>query len=250
MNVYGSELAARAPSPVARTALRWLGSYDLGARVRYAALERALRALPRPRTILDVGCGAGHLCFALARRWSDAEILGVDIDRSRLADAREFGRAAAYQHVRFRHVDERDRATFDLVTCVDVLEHVEDDAGFVASLAAATAPGGALVLHVPAARKRRWFAEFPEQADHVRPGYERDALAALLRSAGYARVDVTPTFGTLGAVAWEGFALARRGNLGYRAGLPFWFALAALETRTHPREGNGVLAIARKELVS
>jgi SAM-dependent methyltransferase len=247
MNAYGSELALRAPSAVARTALRLLGSYDLGARVRFAALERALRALPPPRSILDVGCGSGHLCFALARRWPGAEVLGVDIDRGRLGTARELAGDAFAGRVRFAHVDERERDGFDLVTCVDVLEHVDDDAGFVAGLAAATAPGGTLVLHVPAARKRRWFAEFPEQADHVRPGYERDSLGALLRTAGYDRVATRATFGAPGAIAWEGFALARRGSLGYRAALPLWFSLAALETRTTPRRGNGVLAVAGKD---
>lgn len=248
LTMYGSELGLGAPARPRRLALRLLGSPDLGARVRYAAVRRALRGLPPPAAVLDVGSGSGLLCFALHRRWPRAQILGVDIDPARIAQARALARDAGLaERVRFGHADERDPAArFALVTCVDVMEHVADDAAFARALFAATAPGGTCLVHVPAARKRRFLAEFPEQADHVRPGYAQAELAALLRAAGFAEVRTRATFGARAALAWEGFALARRGAALARALLPLWYLLALSGTLGTPRRGNGVLALARR----
>jgi SAM-dependent methyltransferase len=249
MTMYGAELALGGGAPARRLVLRVFGSYDLGARVRYAALRRSLRALPTPEAILDVGSGRGLLCFALARRWPRARVLGVDIDRERIGEARALAHDAKLDgRVGFGHVDDRDpKMRFSLVTCIDVMEHVDDDVGFVRNLFAATAPGGACLIHVPAAHKRRFLAAFPEQADHVRPGYDAGALAAMLRFVGFDDVQVRATFGVPGALAWEGFALARRGKAVARGLLPLWYLLALIDTIGTPRRGNGVFAIARRK---
>ncbi len=149
--------------------------------------------------------------------------------------------------VTFARVDEQQASSqYDVVTCVDVLEHVEDDEAFVAALFAATRPGGRLVLHVPAAAKKRYLAQFPEQPDHVRPGYSADALVALLRRVGFTEARVRFTFGPLGAFGWEGCELARQGRLTARVLLPFWYACAIVDSLHAPARGNGVLAVARR----
>jgi SAM-dependent methyltransferase len=248
MIAYGSELAGRSSNPVIRAAIRLLGSYDLGARIRFAAINSAMHGLPAPERVLDVGCGLGLLCFAMHRLWPNATFVGSDIDRARLREARDMAREQGLERsVSFEHVDDYDpNDGHDVVTCVDVLEHVSDDTAFVATLFAATRPGGRLLLHVPALVKRRYLAEFPEQADHVRPGYDAPTLVALLRNAGFDEVHARPTFGSLGTLGWEGFALARRGNIVARILLPLWYVCALLDTVKIPERGNGLLAVARR----
>ncbi len=248
MIAYGSELAERFSNPVMRAGVRMLGSYDLGARVRFAAVNDALRALPAPIVYSTSDPGLGLLSFAMHRVWPSATIVGTDIDPARLQSARETARRQKVDdRVTFAHVDEHHAVSeYDVVTCVDVLEHVEDDEAFVAALFAATRPGGRLVLHVPAAVKKRYLSQFPEQADHVRPGYSADALVALLRRVGFTETRVRYTFGPLGALGWEGCELARQGRLTARLMLPFWYACAIADSLHAPMQGNGVLAVARK----
>ena len=246
---YGWEQHVTASTPLRRLAHRVLGTYDIGARVRYHAADQALSGLAAPASILDAGCGRGQLCFAMHRRWPDARIVGVDVESALVAHCRAIQeRVAPTAALRFerRTLPERLDQTYDLITSIDVLEHVEDDLGFLTSLFDATNPAGTLVLHTPATPQRRFIAEFEEQHDHVRDGYGLGELAALLHRAGYAQVRVRHTFGTLGALGWEGFALARQGNRVAQSMLPVWYAVSTVDGWSEPRGGNGLLAVARR----
>jgi SAM-dependent methyltransferase len=247
---YGSEQAALTESPIRRAFLRTAGSYDLGARVRYAAVQPELaRIAPPPRRILDAGSGRGELCFAMARRWPQAQIVGIDYDEV-LVDHADQLRAIGFpgSSVSFEvGTLPRVFATpFDLIVSIDVLEHIEDDAGLLRSLYDSTIDGGALILHTPAQEQRRYLARFEDHHEHVREGYAAGALEEMLRGAGYRDVHVRPTFGRLGAIAWEGFALARRGNRLAAAALPLWYALSAVDASRVPATGIGLLATARR----
>lgn len=100
------------------------------------------------KTALDVGCGAGLVCEPLARL--GAEVTGVD------ASAENVGVASA--HAEGAGLDIRymtgelatlDIGTFDLVTCLEVIEHVADKQTFLRDLAARLGPDGLLVLSTP-----------------------------------------------------------------------------------------------------
>ena len=101
------------------------------------------------KTALDVGCGAGLLAEPLARL--GAKVTGVDAAAELIDVAREHaagqGLAIDYRAGAVEALDGR----FDLVTSMEVIEHVADPAAFLAALAARLAPGGLLVLSTPAA---------------------------------------------------------------------------------------------------
>lgn len=107
----------------------------------------ALRPLAGRRS-LDVGCGAGLLCEPLARLGADAT--GLDAAPDSIAAARDHaesqGLAIDYRQGRIEDLDE---APFDLVTCLEVIEHVSDPDAFVGHLARLLAPGGLMILSTP-----------------------------------------------------------------------------------------------------
>ena len=99
------------------------------------------------KTALDVGCGAGLLCEPLARL--GAEVTGLDAAPANIeAGARHAegsGLAIRYRTGELAAVEGR----FDLVTCLEVIEHVSDKALFVSQLAQRLAPGGLMILSTP-----------------------------------------------------------------------------------------------------
>jgi 2-polyprenyl-6-hydroxyphenyl methylase / 3-demethylubiquinone-9 3-methyltransferase len=99
------------------------------------------------RTALDVGCGAGLLAEPLARL--GAEVTGLDASEALVAVARRHADAMSLQ-IDYRAGDVADlEGQFDLLTCMEVIEHVADPAAFLKALAKRLAPGGLLVLSTP-----------------------------------------------------------------------------------------------------
>ena len=99
------------------------------------------------RTALDVGCGAGLLTEPLARL--GARVSGIDASPELIAVAREHAAAMGVEiDYHAGDVQELD-GRFDLLTCLEVIEHVADPAAFVQALAARLAPGGLLILSTP-----------------------------------------------------------------------------------------------------
>ena len=97
---------------------------------------------------LDIGCGAGLLCEPLARL--GAAVTGVDASAENVAVAAAHAGGMGLD-IRYMpgEVASLDIGTFDLVTCVEVIEHVADKRAFIADVAARLAPGGLLVMSTP-----------------------------------------------------------------------------------------------------
>ena len=97
---------------------------------------------------LDVGCGAGLLAEPPARL--GGAVTGVDAAAENIAAAQAHaaGSGLAIDY-RAGELAGLDLGQFDLVTCMEVLEHVADKSAFVAALAASLAPGGLLILSTP-----------------------------------------------------------------------------------------------------
>lgn len=100
------------------------------------------------KTALDVGCGAGLLCEPLARM--GAAVTGVDAAAENVTAARAHavgsGLAIDYRH---GELGELGLGRFDLVTCLEVIEHVADKPAFLAQLAERLVPGGLIILSTP-----------------------------------------------------------------------------------------------------
>jgi 2-polyprenyl-6-hydroxyphenyl methylase/3-demethylubiquinone-9 3-methyltransferase len=117
--------------------------------VRIGWIDQHIRASFGAKGIrlLDVGCGAGLASEALARRGH--RVLGIDAAGEALAAARRHadggGLPLAYRDATAEDLV-AERARFDVVTALEVIEHVAEPAGFVATLARLLAPGGLLFV--------------------------------------------------------------------------------------------------------
>lgn len=97
------------------------------------------------RSVLDVGCGGGILAEGMARR--GAQVLGIDLAGSALRAAQLHALDAGTQHIEYRETSAEALAgqrpgAFDLLTCMEMLEHVPDPQSVVRACALLVKPGG------------------------------------------------------------------------------------------------------------
>jgi SAM-dependent methyltransferase len=110
------------------------------------ALCREVAAL-RPQSVLEVGCGEGYMLDALARAGVGAELTGIELSETAVADARaRLGTRATIQRGDARELGRGERK-FDVVLMLEVLEHLPDPAAMLPVLASICRD--AVVLSVP-----------------------------------------------------------------------------------------------------
>lgn len=116
--------------------------------VRLTWINEAVAGLSGKR-VVDVGCGGGLLSEAMARR--GATVTGIDVSTDSLAIARLHLLESPPLHVDYQESTAEDLAlklphAFDIVTCMELLEHVPDPQLLVRSCAALLAPGGSILF--------------------------------------------------------------------------------------------------------
>jgi len=109
--------------------------------------------------VLDVGCGGGILSEALSAK--GAEVLGIDLAGKPLQVARlhalETGARVEYQAIAAEDIAAERPGEFDLVTCMEMLEHVPDPASTVRACATLVKPGGWVMVSTLNRNLRSWL---------------------------------------------------------------------------------------------
>ena len=145
---------------------------------------------------LDIGCGAGLLCEPLARL--GATVTGIDAAPENIAAAKAHAATSAltidYRAGSVEHIADR----FDLVTCLEVIEHVTDAPAFVRALASTLAEDGLLILSTPnrTPKSRLALISLAEGTGQIPRGTHDwhkfvtpDELTAMLENAGLTVTD-------------------------------------------------------------
>lgn len=117
------------------------------------------RARLSGKRVLDVGCGGGILAEAMAAR--GARVTGIDLGEAPLAVARlhlkESGQQVEYRKIAAEDLAREQPASFDVVTCLEMLEHVPDPASTVAACAQLARPGGQVFFSTINRNPKSWL---------------------------------------------------------------------------------------------
>jgi len=234
-----------------------LGPLGVHARIRNAHLLRVLvgLALPPDAHVLDAGCGHAYAVFWLAQRFPSYHLVGIERDATLVNANRQIATTLGLTGVEFRQESVEavgGEAAYDLVFSIDVLEHVDDDAGVLRCFRRALKPNGLLLLHLPLRHQeqRRVFPIFRRHTveDHVRDEYTPDEIKAKLKEAGFRLRWQGWGFGLAGELAFElnylGWRRPWLRNLVALLTFPLAFPLAYLDVRFPPERGNSLLLLA------
>jgi SAM-dependent methyltransferase len=159
-------------------------------RGRRRIIRSELDKLPLPvgAHVLDAGCGSGRTLEELERY---GQVHGIELS----PEAAEVARARGSGEVRVGRLEELpwDDATFDLITCLDVIEHTPDDRVTLRELRRVSKPGGWLLVTVPA--YQALWSSHDEANQHYRR-YVRSMLRAAAADTGW-RVERMTSFNSV-----------------------------------------------------
>jgi SAM-dependent methyltransferase len=170
-------------------------------RRRIIAAELARLELPAHARVLDAGCGSGRTMVDLRRY---GEVIGLELSE----DAAEIARGRDCGEVVIGRVEQLpwEADSFDLITCLDVIEHTADDRVALRELRRVCKPGGWALLTVPA-YQALWSRH--DEINHHYRRYSRPALRAASTDAGWEVGRIT-SFNSLLLAPAAAFRLAQR----------------------------------------
>ncbi len=187
------------------------GSHFIDKASRADALCELARVLPPgPCTVIEIGCSSGYFLSEVKREIPRATLVGADYTLGTLHQlARRIDGVAL---VRFDLARcPLPSAVFDAAVLLNVLEHIEDDAGAVAQLHRIVKPGGAVIVEVPAAP--HLYDAYDRELRHFRR-YTLEGLCRLFEQAGF----VVERRNHLAALLYPAFWLAKKRSIARGAG--------------------------------
>jgi SAM-dependent methyltransferase len=154
-------------------------------RGRRNVLEKVIARLPLPPSarILDAGCGSGRNMVELARFGT---VTGIELSDTSVAIARQrdVGEVIAGSVLDMPFATD----SFDFAVSLDVIEHLEDDLGALRELRRTVAPGGSLLVTVPA---YQWLWSGHDEINHHHRRYTRSSLQKVAEEAGWQQARTT-----------------------------------------------------------
>jgi SAM-dependent methyltransferase len=189
--------------PLHRLQFNLCGVGDPGHYLRSRYFRQFVRGL-KPGRILDAGCGHGDYSFFMAALWPESRITAMDVKQSNVETTARIRDRMGLTNIETMQRDLvhfRQAASFDLILCIDVLEHIPDQFQALANFCFSLQPGGYCFLHMPLERYRpvpfdqklQDFHEWTEE-EHVGRMHSRDSLIRLVQETGFRVVREKPTF--------------------------------------------------------
>ncbi len=203
------------------------------------------------RRILEVGCGVGAIVAQLGTR---DLVVAIDLEPELVEFTRKrFSTKAGYEFACMdisalsKETRESLKArSFDTIICINVLEHINDDAGAVSTMADLLAPGGTLALLVPA--HPSLFGAYDVTDGHFRR-YTKRTLRKVFDAAGL-KVERLYYFNAIGAAGWWlRYKVMRRNHQtqgDYKLMQLLLPMIKAVEGRIKPPVGMSLIAVGKK----
>jgi SAM-dependent methyltransferase len=141
-----------------------------------AELIRRDVRLPAKARILEIGCGTGHN-LAMLGEFGEVDALELDDEARAIAERRLRRKAMSAPLPELAGVAEKH---YDLIGAFDVIEHIDNDAAAIASIASRLKPGGTFVMTVPA---HQWMWSAHDVVNHHKRRYSKRALKRLIEES-------------------------------------------------------------------
>jgi SAM-dependent methyltransferase len=159
--------------------------------------------------IYDAGMGFGQYTYFMSRKMQPNNIFAVDVKEDWIRDCKDFFSAQKMMSVKFGIEDLTSiehKEKFDLITCVDVMEHIEDDVIVFKNFYKALKPGGFLLINTPSIHGGSDVHDVNTESfigEHAREGYAKEDLEKKLYPIGFSGYKFTYTYGFWGDKAWR-----------------------------------------------
>ena len=215
--------------------------------------------------ILDAGSGFGQYAHFLSGLSGSSTIKGVDVKEEQIEDCnRFFKKIGKDNRVHFEIADLtkfKEENKYQLILCVDVMEHIEEDVLVFKNYAASMTPGGMLLISTPSDQGGSDVHEHDDKSfieEHVRDGYNIKEIEEKLSSAGFSKVLARYSYGWPGKISWRlsmKFPITMLNTskifyillpIYYLITFPFLLILNALDVHLSYKTGTGLIVKAFK----
>jgi SAM-dependent methyltransferase len=173
-------------------------------------LKRARKQIGPLAEVLDAGSGFGQYSWFMSRLSKEWKIKGVDVKEEQVRDCnRFFKRTGRAGRVHFEVADLtrfREEGKYDLVLCVDVMEHILEDAEVFGNFAFSMKTGGILLISTPSDQGGSDVHDEHEDSfieEHVRDGYNIQEIGEKLLNSGFSGVFPRYSYGWPGKISWR-----------------------------------------------
>ena len=214
--------------------------------------------------IFDAGTGFGQYSFFMSNKLKPCNIHAVDVKEEWIDDCREFFNKRKINNVSFgvedlTKIEHRNR--FDLIVCVDVMEHIESDLKVFQNFYTALKNDGYLIINSPSVFGGSDVNEAGEESfigEHAREGYSKEDLEKKLHPIGFKTFLSKYTYGFWGDKAWRlgikfPMLLLNASKIFfvilpfyYLLTLPFTFIMMYIDYTSENKIGTGINFIAKK----
>lgn len=215
-------------------------------------------------TIYDAGSGYGQYSYFMSKYLQPCEIYSVDVKEDWIQDCKDFFSSQKINNVSFA-VDDLTNVNhnekFDLIVCVDVMEHIEDDVKVFRNFYNALKADGYLLINTPSIYGGSDVHDGDDESfigEHARDGYSKEDLESKLHPLGFKTYQSKYTYGFWGDKAWrlgikypimmvnvsKLFLIVL--PLYYLITFPFTFIMMLIDFNVHNKVGSGINFIAKK----
>ena len=203
----------------------------------------------------DAGSGMCQYSYHILKKYEKSEVFAVDIKDDYISSFHYFASKLGFKNFHYQCADLQEfvpQKKYDLITAIDILEHIEDDKQVLTNFKKALNPGGKLIISAP--------SNFDESAkfieEHFRPGYSKEDIISKLSSAGFKIISFQYMYGFFGHIYWNlvmKFPLSQINKnklfmlvlpIYYLFVYPIAFVMMGLDYISHVKKGTGVLVVA------
>lgn len=214
--------------------------------------------------IYDAGSGYGQYSYFMSKILQPCEIYSVDVKEDWINDCKEFFKSQKIENVSFAIEDLTKiihTNKFDLIVCVDVMEHIRDDVKVFENYYNALKEDGYLLINTPSIYGGSDVHEDDDESfigEHARDGYSKEDLESKLHPLGFKTYQSKYTYGFWGDKAWRlgikyPIMMVNISKLilfilpiYYLITFPFTFLMMLIDFNSNNKVGSGINFIAKK----